>query len=37
MSITVNSHKFSVFGDKAAVVADLAFSDDYEYGGFSLN
>lgn len=37
MSITTNSHSFSVFGDKAAVVADLAFSGDYTYGGVSLN
>ena len=37
MGITVNSKSFSVFGDKAAVVADLSFSGDYAYGGLSLD
>ena len=37
MGITVSSKSFSVFGDKAAVVADLAFSGTYTYGGESLD
>ena len=37
MGITKNSLSFSVFGDKAAVFVDLAFSGDYAYGGVSLN
>jgi hypothetical protein len=37
MGITVSSKSFSVFGDKAAVVADLAFSGNYSFGGLSLD
>ncbi len=37
MGITVSSKSFSVFGDKAAVVADLAFSGTYAYGGVSID
>ncbi len=37
MSISVTSKSFSVFGDKAAVVADLAFSGNYAYGGESID
>ncbi len=37
MSITVSSKSFSVFGDKATVVADLAFSGNYAHGGIDLN
>lgn len=36
-TIAKNSHTFSVFGDKAAVVADLAFSGVYEHGGISID
>ena len=37
MAISVNSKTHSIFGDKAAVVADLAFSGTYPYGGVSLD
>jgi hypothetical protein len=37
MAITLNSKNFSVFGNKAAVIADLAFSGAYSYGGEGLN
>lgn len=37
MGISINSKSFSVFGDKAAVVADMAFSGTYSFGGFAID
>lgn len=37
MSITLNSYEFSVFGNKAVVIADVTFDSSYSYGGESLD
>lgn len=37
MGISVSSKSYSVFGDKAAVVADLAFAGTYSNGGISCD
>jgi len=37
MAISVNSKSYSVFGDKAVVVADLAFDSAYAFGGDSVD
>lgn len=37
MAISVNSKSYSVFGDKAVVVADLAFDSAYAFGGESID
>jgi hypothetical protein len=37
MAITVNSHKYTVFGDRAVVMADVAFDSSYAGGGESLS
>ncbi|MCE5336822.1 MAG: hypothetical protein LLG06_19770 [Desulfobacteraceae bacterium] len=37
MALSVNSKTFSVFGDKAAVFANLAFDNSYVFGGESLD
>lgn len=37
MAITLNSHEFTVFGNKATVIADIAFDSSYPYGGESIN
>lgn len=37
MAITVNSHEYTVFGNKAVVIADISLDSTYGYGGESLN
>lgn len=37
MAVSVNSKTFSIFGDKAVSVADLAFDSSYPFGGEGFN
>ena len=37
MSITLSNKKYHVFGDLAAVIADVAFDSSYPFGGESFN
>jgi len=37
MSITLSNKKYHVFGDLAAVIADVAFDSSYPYGGESFD
>jgi len=37
MAITVNSHDYSIFGNKAVVLADVAFDSSYLFGGEAFN
>lgn len=37
MSITLSNKKYHVFGDLAAVIADVAFDSSYPYGGESFS
>jgi hypothetical protein len=37
MALTVNSKTFSVVGDKALVIADIALDSSYPFGGESVN
>lgn len=37
MALTVNSKEYTVFGNKACVIADIAFDSSYPSGGESLN
>lgn len=37
MALTVSNKKYHIFGDLAAVFADISFDSSYAYGGESLN
>lgn len=37
MAITVNSHEYTVFGNKAVVIADIAMDSSYNNGGEALD